>query len=185
MLKTLRLPALLLLLAAALACAGKNPPPDFAYDHTASFTGLKTYAWFDDPTWVMPQGNSIVDGQFVDRNVRQAVDLNLQKKGYTKVDSGDASFYVAYHGGSAGVASQDKWGVYSWWSTYYVASVGTTYRKQSTLVLDIRDSQKKLIWRGGRTAMIGTNPEQLAKDIDRAVALLIGEFPPAPGAEAK
>jgi len=184
MLKTLRRSALLLALAATLACAHKNPPPDFAYDHTVSFAGLKTFAWFDDPTWVMPQGNSIVDGQFVDRNVRQAVNDTLTKNGYVKVEK-DASFYVAYHGGSAGVLSQDKWGVYNWWNVYYVDYAGTKYRKQSNLVLDIRDNKYKLIWRGGRTAMIGTNPDALKKDIDRAVALLLAQFPPKTGTEAK
>lgn len=179
-----RLTAALLLLG-ALGCMHKNPPPDFAYDHTASFAGLKTYAWFEDPNWVMPQGNSIVDGQFIDRNVRKAVNESLQKKGYVMADPGNASFYVAYHGGSAGVLSQDKWGVYSWWNVYYTDYAGTKYRKQSTLVLDVRDSQKKLIWRGGRTALIGTNPDELAGDIDRAVALLLAEFPPKPGTEAK
>lgn len=183
MTKDLRRPALLLALCVALACAHKNPPPDFAYDHTASFAGLKTYAWFDDPNFVMPHGNSIVDGQFVDRNIREAVNKTLQKKGYEKVETG-ASFYVAYNGGSAGTLSQDKWGTYSWWSSYYV-NYETTFRKQSTLVLDVRDSQKKLIWRGGRTALIGTNPEQLAGDIDKAVTLLLAEFPPQPGAGAK
>jgi hypothetical protein len=184
MLKTLRRTALLLSLAATLACAHKNPPPDFAYDHAVSFAGLKTFAWFDDPTWVMPQGNSIVDGQFVDRNVRQAVNDTLTKNGYVKVEK-DANFYVAYHGGAAGVLSQDKWGVYSWWNVYYVDYAGTKYRKQSNLVLDIRDDKYKLIWRGGRTALIGTNPEQLKKDIDKAVALLLAQFPPKPGTEAK
>ena len=57
----------------------------------------------------MPQGNSIVDGQFIDRNVREAVNDTLQKKGYVKVDK-DASFYVAYHADAAGVLCQDKWG---------------------------------------------------------------------------
>ena len=99
MLKNLLRSALLLSLAVAFGCAHKNPPPDFAYDHTASFAGLKTYAWFDDPTWVMPQGNSIVDGQFIDRNVREAVSENLNKKDFAKVENGDANFYVAYHGG--------------------------------------------------------------------------------------
>ena len=56
-------------LAATLACAGK-PTVNFAYDHAASFQGLKTYAWFDDPNFQMPGGNSIVDGQFVDKRVR-------------------------------------------------------------------------------------------------------------------
>ena len=47
---TLRVCAILLLSAATLACAHKNPPPDFAYDHAASFSPLKTYAWYVDPT---------------------------------------------------------------------------------------------------------------------------------------
>ena len=42
MLKTLGRSVLLLSLVGALACAHKNPPPDFAYDHAVSFTGLKT-----------------------------------------------------------------------------------------------------------------------------------------------
>ena len=184
MLDNLRRSMLLLALAGTLACAHKNPPPDFAYDHAASFAGPKTFAWFDDPNWVMPQGNSIVDGQFVDRNVRQAVNDTLTKNGYVKVEK-DANFYVAYHGGSAGVLSQDKWGVYNWWNVYYVDYAGTKYHKQSNLVLDIRDDKYKLIWRGGRTAMIGTNPDALKKDIDRAVALLLAQFPPKPGTEAK
>jgi hypothetical protein len=178
MIKILRPYAIALLSAATLACAHKNPPPDFAYDHTASFSNLKTYAWYDDPTWKMPQGGSIVDGRFIDEHVRQAVDESLKKKGFEKVENGNTDLYVAYNTDAAGILSQDKWGVYTWWSWGYVGYTGTTYRKQGNLVLDIRNSQKKLVWRGVRTAMIGTNPEELAGDIDRAVSLLLKEFPP-------
>ena len=179
-----RLPALAALLGAALACAHKNPPPDFAYDHAASFVDLKTYAWFEDPAWEMPKGGGIVDGRFIDEHVRAAVDENLRKKGLRQIESGDPDIYVAYHTDGAGVLSQDKWGVYTWWNMAYVGYAGTKYRKQGSLVLDIRDRSKKLVWRGARTAMLGTNPEELAKDIDRAVALLLASFPP-PATEAK
>jgi hypothetical protein len=185
MTKLFRNGALILALAAASGCAHKNPPPDFAYDHATSFANLTTYAWFDDPTWTMPQGNSIVDGQFIDRNVRQAVDASLQKKGYRKLEGGEPTFYVAYHPNAAGVLSQDKWGVYNWWSWSYVGYAGTKWQKQGNLVLDVRDSRKALVWRGARTAMIGSNPEELKKDIDAAVALLLAEFPPQPAKEAK
>jgi hypothetical protein len=182
--KTLRRGALLLFLSAALACAGKNPPPDFAYNHEASFSGLTTYAWFDDPNWKMPGGNSIVDGQFVDRHVREDVDATLQKKGYRKVEGGAPSFYVAYHTDAAGVVSQDKYGVYNWW-VGYANYYGTKYRKQGSLVLDVRDARKELVWRGARMAMVGTNPDALARDIEAAVSLLLAEFPPQPSKEAK
>ena len=182
---TLRVCAILLLSAATLACAHKNPPPDFAYDHAASFSPLKTYAWYVDPTWVMPGGNSIVDGQFIDRNVRQAVDQNLQKKGIEKSEDGRADIYVAYSTNPAGVLSQDKYGVYTWWNYAYIGYSGTKYRKQGTLTLDVRNSDKKLIWRGARTAMVGTDPEDLARDISNAVALLLSDFPPPASKEAK
>jgi hypothetical protein len=150
-----------------------------------------------------------VDGQFIDRHVREAVNEKLKKEGYALVAGDDANFFVAYHEGSVGGLSQGKWGVYSSSAGSYVASetapelnsqtpsmgleinprsdgyTATKYGKQNTLVLDIRDSQKKLIWRGGRTAMIGSNPDELKKNIDHAVALLLAKFPPKTGTEAK
>jgi Domain of unknown function (DUF4136) len=178
--KNLLRAAILTALSAATACAHKNPPPDFAYDHATSFANLQTYAWWADPSWKMPQGNSIVDGQFLDRHIREDVDAALQKKGYRKVESGTPSFYVAYHTDAAGVLSQDKYGVYNWWSWAYVGYAGTKYQKQGMLVLDVRDDRKELVWRGARTATIGSNPDALARDIDAAVALLLAEFPPPP-----
>src|SRR5262245_61514616 len=118
-----------LALSGAIACAHKNPPPDFSYNHSANFAGLTTYSWYEDPTWKMPQGNSIVDGQFIDRHVRESVDAELQKKGYRKIDGGSPSFFVAYHTDAAGVVSQDRYGVYGWWNWGYVDYYGTKYRK--------------------------------------------------------
>ena len=180
----LRNAAIALALSAAVGCAHKNPPPDFAYDHATSFAGLTTYAWYDDPTWKIPQGTSIVDGQFIDRNVRSAVDAALQKKGYKKVDGGSPTFFVAYHTDAAGVVSQDKYGVYNWWTWGYVDYYGTKYRKQGMLALDVRDSERELVWRGVRIVMVGTNPEELKSDIDKAVGILLAEFPP-PKTETK
>ena len=180
----LRTGAILLALSSAVGCAHKNPPPDFDYNHTANFAGLTTYAWYDDPTWKIPKGNSIVDGQFIDRNVRDAVDATLQKKGYQKIDGGSPTFFVAYHTDAAGVVSQDKYGVYGWWNWGYVDYYGTKYRKQGMLALDVRNGGRELIWRGVRIVMVGTNPEAMKSDIDGAVGILLAEFPP-PKTETK
>jgi len=186
------------LLCAASACAAKSPPPEFAYDHAVSFAGLVSFAWFDDPSWLPPGGNSVVDGPFIDRSVRQAVDEDLSKKGFAKVDA-DPSFYVSYHEGSGAGLSQDKWepptervrldgsglyigdGAAPYTNPAFVSDSGTKYQRRSTLVLDIRDSRKKLIWRGSRTTEMGTNPDELAKHLDRAVASLLARFPPGAG----
>ena len=52
------------------------------------------------------------------------------------------------------------------------------------LALDVRSSGRELIWRGARIAMVGTNPDALAKDIDSAVDLLLKEFPPPTGGKS-
>ena len=80
-------------LAGTLACAGK-PEINFAWDKTASFANLKTYAWYTDPKFQMPHGGSIVDGRFVDERVRAAVERDLEKKGYVKGQEGTADIHV-------------------------------------------------------------------------------------------
>jgi hypothetical protein len=159
----------------AYGCAGK-PTLQFASDPNARFEGLRTFAWFDDPSFQVPRGGSVVDGQFIDRNIRDAVDRDLTKKGFQKAASGKADFSVAYHVDQVGVASQDKFGGYDWWSGYIY--VGAKYRKEGSLTLDVRDAGNKLIWRANKTAIIGTNPEAVKRDIDDAVGDLLAKFPP-------
>ena len=171
------LSVLALLAAAALAasCAGK-PTLVFASDPAARFESMTTWAWYDDPTFQMPHGGSIVDGPFIDRHVRAAVEEALHKKGLEPAGPDAPSLYVSYHTSVDGGVSQDKFGSYAWWSPTIVG--GTRYRKEGTLVLDIRDGGHKLVWRGAKSAILGTNPEAIAKDIDKAVDDLLEKFPP-------
>ena len=162
------------------ACAGK-PSFQFASDPAARFDGLRTFGWYVDPEWKMPRGGSIVDGQFIDRNIREAVDMDLTSKGFQKVADGKADFLVQYHVDQVGVASQDKFGGYDWWSGWVY--VGAKYQKEGSLTLDVRDAGNKLIWRANKTAIIGTNPEAVKRDIDDAVGDLLSKFPPKTAGE--
>lgn len=84
-----------ILLAAALvagACASTEVPPQFAWDKQASFTSLKTYAWYEGPPFQYPHGGAMVDGRFVDEHVRRAVDKELASKGFKKMESGAPDF---------------------------------------------------------------------------------------------
>lgn len=199
--KLLRRSAILLFLCGALTAAKKGSPPNPAYDPAANFAALKSYAWLEGPAGARPEGNSIVDAQFVDRHVRAAVEKNLSKRGFAK-DAKDPGFYVAYRDSSAGGQSQDPWdpppqyAIDEPWlqageltqpvvDPAFVADSGTKYRKRSTLVLDILDGRKKLLWRGSRTFTTGTNPEELARGIDHAVGRLLEKFPPKTGAHAR
>lgn len=165
----------LLAVAGAVACAGK-PSLAFASDPQARFDGLKTFAWYEDPSFQIPHGGSMVDGQYVDRRIREAVDRIMTKKGFVKAENGKADLYLAYHVDQVGVASQDKFGGYDWWSGYIY--VGARYQKEGSLTLDVRDPGYKLVWRGNKTAIVGRNTEAVGRDIDDAVSDLLAKFPP-------
>ncbi len=57
--------------------------------------------------------------------------------------------------------------------------MGSQSYKEGTLVLDPRDSGKKLIWRGWVTHIAGKEKEKIAKQIDAAVAEVPSPFPPS------
>jgi hypothetical protein len=175
--KRLALLAALPLLAAA--CSTKTPPPQFAWDHAASFAAVKTWAWLDEPPFKYPQGGGMVDGRFIDEHVRRAVEKDLAKKGYTKAEGGTPDVFVMYHTSQDGILDHDTWGRYNWWSApIYVTS---NYYKEGTLAIDVRGPDKKLQWRGVISGTIGRNPEELADKIDWGVDQLLSKFPPAPG----
>jgi hypothetical protein len=160
----------------AVACRGTHPKPVFAYDHKATFADLKTWAWYDDPTFKIPHGDSIIDGAFLDGHIRSAIEDALRKKGYEKVNPTNATMLVAYHTGDTGVGEHDEFGNYEWWSGYVVA---TNWEKERTVTIDIRNGTRKLVWRGQIARLEGSNPEGVAKELNREVATLLSHFPPA------
>src|SRR5215831_5088106 len=174
-----RFAILLAVAAAEAACTAGKPSIQFAWDHTATFAGVKTFAWYDGPPFQYPHGGGMVDGRFIDEHVRKAVEKELGKKGYVKSGGGQPDIFVTYATSPDGVVSQDKWGAYdTWTNTIYIT---TQYEKEGTLVLDIRNSGMKLVWRGAYSGMIGRNPEQLADKIDSSVSTLLAKFPPPAG----
>ena len=178
MIRTIRGSLLLAAAAAvfALACGGTLPKPVFAYYHKATFADLKTWDWYDDPTFKMPHGDSIIDGAFLDGHIREGIDNALRHKGYDKVSPTNAMMLVSYHTGDTGVGEHDEFGNYEWWSGYVVA---TNWEKERTITIDIRNSTKKLIWRGQIARLEGSNPDAVARELNREIGTLLSHFPPA------
>jgi hypothetical protein len=172
-----RIAALAAALAAVVACSGTHPKPVFAYDHTVSFVGMTTYAWYADPRFQMPHGDSIIDGAFLDSHIRSAVDDALRKRGYLSVDPAKATLLVAYSTGDTGVGEHDEYGNYEWATGYVVA---TNWEKERIVTIDFRNNARKLIWRGSLDRLEGQNPEAVARELNREVAELLSHFPPPP-----
>ncbi len=171
-------PLALLVLGAALAagaCRGTHPKPVYAWDKGANFATLKSWAWYEDPTFKVPHGDSIIDGSFLDGHIRTAIEDALRHKGYEKVPPNRASMFVIYHTGDVGVGEHDEFGNYEWWTG---AVVATDWEKERTVIIDIRNSDRKLVWRGQIERLEGSNPDGVARELNHEVATLLSHFPP-------
>ena len=142
------------------------------YDHHANFSQYKTYSWgkveTQNPLW--------------DDRIREAVNRELAKKGWTEVPAdGDVTimaigttherpllrtFYDSFPG----------W----WWGGFGESTTYVDNYEVGTLVIDMFDSRsKRLIWRGSATDTLPDKPEKAMKDLNKSVEKMFEHFPPS------
>ncbi len=164
---------LILLVAASLTgCSTIQVQSD--YDESVDFGAYSTYAYMEAPQGVLA-GNAMLA-----TSIEQAVDSELATDGYRKIESGTPDFYVAYHGAVNEVISSvtvERWG-YGWRRWARTAEVRVDTYQQGTLVIDIVNAaDKELVWRGSVQGNVD-NPERARKNIGKAIAKILEEFPP-------
>ena len=176
--KSLRIVLAPLGAALALACS-TTPGPQSSFDHDANFANLKTFSWYADPAEDKGVGSAIVDTRFVEVNVKKDVTEVLGKKGIQPA-AADATpdFFADYHTRAAGILSRDVYGAYAWWS--FPVYMGTQNQREAVLAIDFRDANKKLIWRGWVSKLVGSSPEKIRRQIRQSVEQILASFPPAP-----
>jgi len=177
------LPLVLLLAGASSALA---QDVRYNFDKNANFAGFKTYKWVE-----IKGAQKLSD--LADRQVREALEAELTKKGLTKSEADSADLYVGYQAG----VSQEKeftsfnsgWGTGPGWygggwygaggSTITTGSTSTIYIGQ--LALDMYSSQaKNLVWRGVASKTIDekAKPEKMQKNLTKAITKLLKNYPP-------
>ena len=172
------LPFLILVAAvASAACRGTHPAPIYAWDKAADFAGMKTYAWYEPPGFQIPHGDSIIDGQFIDRTVKDAVNEALGKRGYQQVPAANASMLVGYGTGDTRVSDQVK----DWNVAVLTGYENDMYEKSRQVIIDIYSPAKTLIWQGSITRLEGEDPAQAGREMRSEIDTLLSHFPPAPG----
>jgi hypothetical protein len=158
----------------------------YNFDKHAKFDAFKTYKWV-----VMKDGQL---SDLPDRQVKAAVDAELAKKGLTKTDADSADLYVGYQA----AISQEKqytsfdsgWGYGPGWGYggWYGGGGGMTTGQTSTiyigqLALDLyATAPKALVWRGVASKTIDpkAKPEKQQKNLNKAVAKMLKNYPPPP-----
>lgn len=167
---------LLLLIVGVSAVVAQDVTYNF--DQDADFSKFKTYKWV-----------SIKNAQQVDditaRQITAAIDAELATKGLTKTDADNADLYVAYQ---TAIGAQKQWNAYNtgWgygprWGGGGMATATSSTIHTGQLDLDIYDStDKRLVWRGtvAKTLDPNAKPEKRQKNLDKAVAKLLKNYPP-------
>ena len=171
--------------------AGFTQDVRYNYDHNANFSKYKSYRWVE------------IDGalhldQLTDAQLKNAVDVELSRKGLVKIMGNDPDLLISYQaainheqqfnafsgGFEPGWGYGPGWGRGWGYTNNYGASTITV---QSTTIhagsvgLDMYDAdQKKLVWRGEATRTIDmrAKPDKRQSKIEKGVAKLLKNYPP-------
>lgn len=188
---------LILVSLVLFGCSTSGVSVDHDYREGVNFSSYKTYRWRDSSQDKASfQGNDILKGR-----IHQAVDETLAAKGYQLVQTGDVDFTINYsittkdrtdvntyntYGGMApGFTMGYGAGYYRYgYSMAYTTApeVRTVHYEEGTFVLDVIDSNDKLVWRGTAVGRLKKDQtvEEKRSAIKNVVTKVLQEFPPEP-----
>jgi hypothetical protein len=166
-------------IAALAAGAGAALAQDVNVNYVpgTDFTKYKTYKW------VEIQGAEKPD-QILDTQIKQAIDKAMAAKGLTKAAGDTADLAIGYQ---VALTQQQQWNAYStggYGARRYGGGMGTatsTTINIGTVALDMYDAAaKELVWKGqaSKTVSNEKDPEKRQKNLDKAMAKLLKDFPP-------
>jgi hypothetical protein len=157
----------------------------YNFDKNADFTKYKTYKWVEIKGADRPN-------QLVQKQITDALDAELAKKGLTKTEGENADLYIAYQtaiGTEKEFTSYNTgWGYGPGWGGGWYGGTGSTMTTTSTttiyvgqLDVDMYDvAKKEMVWRGTASKTIDpkAKPEKQQKNLAKAVEKLLKNYPP-------
>ncbi|MGJ5819910.1 DUF4136 domain-containing protein [Paludibaculum fermentans] len=162
---------------AGLVCLGMLAAAQdihFDYDRTASFGAYRTYRWVDAPS-----GGA--ENPLMDQNIKRAVDSQLALKGLRSVETG-GDLLVSYQVGIEKEKQLNAFGTGPRWNGS--GRVTTSTIENGKLAVAFVDAARnQLVWQGAleKTLDIKKDPEKNFRNLEKAVAKLLSNYPPSSG----
>ena len=156
-----------------------------AQDVTVNYVPGTDFSKYKTYKWVEIQGVEKPD-QIIDTQIKQAIDKALAAGGLAKATGDKADLYIAYQ---IAVTKEQQWNTYNMGGPYawrYGGGSGTATSSTiaiGTVALDMFDPvAKELVWKGqaSKTLSNEKDPAKRQKNIDKAMAKLLKDFPPKP-----
>jgi len=132
--------------------------------------------WSQYHTYAWGEGTPTKD-PITSQKIVASIDAQLAAKGFKKVDS-DPDLLVMYHAStdqqkSLNWSSMGGWGRFGGMGSAQVDTVVT-----GQLIVDIADVKaKQFLWRGRATDTVSSDPQKLAKKIDKGLNKMFQKFP--------
>lgn len=157
------------------------------YDRSQDFTRYHTFAWMAADPMVTPAGQINHVSALNRRRIVEAIQAELRKKGFEKVqDAGAADFVVSYTVGSRDRIDARSYptafgGPWHWGWHYYGSEVNVATYREGTLAIDVFDgTTRQPVWHGWASKRITEEDvEHAAERIQEGVAAILKGFPPA------
>ena len=160
-----------------LGIAAFGQDVQFDYDRATNFTVYKTYQWVD----YKAVG---VSDQLLDGDIKRAVDAQLAGKGLRRADNG-GDLLLGYR---TAMSQEKQFDSFGWgpglWGGWGDRSITTSTIDVGKLVIGLFDpANKHLVWRGSasKTLNISKVPDKNYRTLEKAMAKLFRNYPPAPG----
>jgi hypothetical protein len=178
------------LLAVAILLLGTIPAlaqdVRYDFDKEKDFSKYKTYKW-------VPIKGADQPDELTANKIKASIDAELSAKGMTKTESDDANLYVGFQ---TAIGTEKQFTSYNtgwgygggWGGGWYGSGMGstTTYGSTSTVYVGMLDlsmydpAHKQIVWRGSASKTLDpkAKPEKKEKNINKAVAKLLKNYPP-------
>jgi hypothetical protein len=170
-----------------IAICGAAQDVRYNFASGQDFSRYKTYKWVQ-----IEKADRM--NQLAEQQLQASVDAELTKKGLQRVDGDTADLFIAYQAAvgqekqytsfSSDYGYGPGWGYRGWYGGgmgggMTTGETSTIYVGQ--LSLDMYDpAGKQLVWRGSASKTLNTKakPDKQKKNLDKAVAKLLKNFPP-------
>jgi hypothetical protein len=164
-----------------------------AQDVRYNFAAGEDFSKFKTYKWVKISGAQEVN-QLAEEQLKASVDAELAKKGLQRTEDDAADLYIGYQA-ALGQEKQytsfsSDWGYGPGWGRGWYGGMGSSMTTGETstiyvgqLGLDMYSpAEKKLVWRGSasKTLDAKAKPEKQQKNLQKAVAKLLKNYPPKP-----
>jgi hypothetical protein len=155
------------------------------HDTRQSFAGYHTFAWMTEQPLIGPQEQVTRVSPLNRRRIEEAIEKELDAKGFRKVERAAADFVVAYTVGERDridVASYPMpyGGPWRWGGPYFGRDVDVSMYQEGTLSVDVFDGKShQPVWHGWGTKRIEEGDvKHAAERIPPAVSAILKDFPP-------